>query len=71
MYVVLNNLAQWRSVVKLIKNGRVIVSSKIFNRYVDQNKKIPQNVHLRCGRVLINQSLKKKRSKLYFTTLFT
>ena len=38
-YVVLNNLPQWRSVVKLIKNGRGIVSLKIFNGYVDQNKK--------------------------------
>ena len=34
-YVVLNNLPQWRSVVKLIKNGRGIVSLKIFNGYVD------------------------------------
>ena len=58
-YVVLNNLPQWRSVVKLIKNGRGIVSLKIFNGYVDQNKKIPQYVHFRCGRVRINKSLKK------------
>ena len=58
-YVVLNNLPQWRSVVKLIKNGRGILSSKIFNGYVDGNKKIPQYVHFRCGRVHINQSLKK------------
>ena len=58
-YGVLNNLPQWRSVVKLIKNGRGIVSLKIFNGYVDENKKIPQYVHFRCGRVHINQSLKK------------
>ena len=58
-YVVLNNLLQWRNVVKLIENGRVIVSLKIFNGYVDENKKIPQYVHFRCGRVHINQSLKK------------
>ena len=58
-YVVLNKLPQRRNVVKLIKNGRGIVSLKIFNGYVDQNKKIPQNVHFRCGRVHINQSLKK------------
>ena len=49
-YVVLNNLPQWRSVVKLIKNGVGIVSLKIFNGNVDQNKKIPQYVHFRCGR---------------------
>ena len=35
-YVVLNNLPQWRSVVKPIKNG--IVSLKIFNGYVDEKK---------------------------------
>ena len=39
-YVVLNNLPQWRSAVFLIKNGAGIVSLKIFNGYVDQNKKI-------------------------------
>ena len=58
-YVVLNNLPQWRSVAKLIKNGAGIISLKIFNGYVDQNKKIPQYVHFRCGRVHISQSLKK------------
>ena len=59
-YVVLNNLPQWRSVVKLIKNGAGIIPFKIFNSYVDQNKKNHQNVHFRCGRVHINKSLKKK-----------
>ena len=38
-YGVLNYLPQWRSVVNLIKNGAGIVSLKIFNSYVDQNKK--------------------------------
>ena len=41
-YVVLNNLPQWRSVVKLIKNGAGIASLKIFNGYVDPVKEIPQ-----------------------------
>ena len=58
-YVVLNNLPQWRSVVKLIKNGAGIISLKVFNGYVDPIKKIPQYVHFRCGRVLINKSLRK------------
>ena len=58
-FVLLNNLTQWRSVVKLIKNGAGIISLKIFNEYVDQNKKIPQYVHFRCGRVHTNKSLKK------------
>ena len=59
-YVVLNNLPQWRSVVDLIKNGAGFVSLKIFNGYVDQNKRIPQYVHFRCRRFHINISLKKK-----------
>ena len=63
-YVVLNNLPQWRSVVKLIKNGAGIISFKIFNGYVDQNKKILQYVHFRCWRVHINKSLKKNRREL-------
>ena len=58
-YVVLNNLPQWRSVVKTIKNGAGIVSLKIFNGYADPVKKIPQYVHFRCGRVHINQKLGK------------
>ena len=58
-YVVLNNLPQWRSVVKLIKSGAGIVSLKIFNGYVDQNKKTPQYVQFRCGRVYINKRLRK------------
>ena len=63
-YVVLNNLPQWRSIVDFIKNGADIVSLKIFNGYVDQNKKLPQYVHFRCGRIQINKSLKKIRRKL-------
>ena len=58
-YVVLNNLPQWRSVVKLIKHGAGIISLKIFNGYVDPDKKIPQYVHFRCGRVHIIKSLRK------------
>ena len=58
-YVVLINLPQWRSVVKLIKNGAGIISFKKFNGCVDQNKKIPQYVHFRCVRLHINKSLRK------------
>ena len=64
-YFVLNNLPQWRSVVKLNKNGAGILSLKIFNGYVDQNEKILQNVHFRCGRIQINGSLKKKIEKRF------
>ena len=56
-YVVLNNLPQWRT-VKLIKNGSGIVFLKIFNGHVDQNKKNPQYVNLRCGLLHIKDSLK-------------
>ena len=31
----------------------------MFNGNVDENKKIPQKVHFRCGRVHLNISLKK------------
>ena len=65
-YVILNNLPQWRSVVKLIKNGAGIISCKIFNGYVDPVKKNPQYVHFRCGRVHINKSLKKIRESYKF-----
>ena len=56
-YVVLNNLPRWRT-VSLIKNGSGIVSLKLFNGYVDQNKKIPQYVHFRCGFLQIKDSSK-------------
>ena len=60
-YVVLNNLPQWRSVVKLIKNGAGIFSLKTFNGYEDQNNKVPQYVHFRSGRVQINSSCEKNK----------
>ena len=59
IYVVLNNLPQWGSVVKLNKNGAGIVCLKILNSFVDQNRKKPQYVHFKCGRVHINNSLRK------------
>ena len=68
-YVVLKSLTQWRSVVKLIKNGAGIVSLKKFNGYVDQNKKRPQYVHFRCGRVHINKSL-KKTGEIYYKKVY-
>ena len=43
----------------MIKNGPSYVSLKLFNGCVDQNKKIPQYVHFRCGLLLIKDSLKK------------
>ena len=55
----MNNLPQWRTVVSLIQNGLGIVSLKIFNVYVDQNKRISQYVHFGCGLLHIKDSLKK------------
>ena len=63
-YVVLNNLPQWQSVVKLVKNGAGIISLKIFSGYIDQIEKNPQYVHFRCGRVHISKSLRKIGEKV-------
>ena len=57
--MVLKNLPLWRTVVSLIKNGSGIVLLKIFYGYEDQNKKAPQYVHFRCGRVHFNNLLKR------------
>ena len=43
------NLPQWRSFVKLIRNGAGIISLKRFIGYVDENKKTPQYVRFRWG----------------------
>ena len=42
----------------MIKNRSGIVTLKIFNGYVDQNKKIPHYVHFRCGLLHFKDSLK-------------
>ena len=65
-YVAINNLPQWRSVVNLIKNGAGIVSLKFFNGYVDPAQKIPSYIHSTCGRVQIDNSLKKNVSFTFF-----
>ena len=57
-YVALNNLPQWRTVFSLIENGSGVVSLKIFNGYVDQNKKTPECVHFRCGLLHFEDSSK-------------
>ena len=46
IYVVINNLPQWRSVVKLFENGAGIFPLKTFNVYVDENKKKILNMSL-------------------------
>ena len=58
-FLILNNLPQWRSVGNLIKSGACIVLLKKIIGCVHENKKNPQVVHFRYGRVHINNSLKK------------
>ena len=58
-YIVINNLPRWQSVVILIKNGAGVISLKMFNGYVDQNKKNPRCVQFRCVRVDIKSIVKK------------
>ena len=58
-YIVLNNLPPWRYVVNLMKNGTGVVPVKRFNWYVEEKKKIPQDIYFRCGRVHFKSGLKK------------
>ena len=55
-YIILNNLPKCRRIVNIIKNGKGIISLKIFNGYIDKK---PQYVNFRCGMTHINESLKK------------
>ena len=68
-FFVLNNLPQWRSVVKVIKNWAGIFSLKVFNGYVDPNYKNPQNLTFRCGKVRNSNSLTKKGISYILQTL--
>ena len=52
-YVVSNNLPQGRSVVKLFINGTGIISLKIFNGYVYENKKILNMSVLEVGKFIL------------------
>ena len=71
IHVAINNLAQWRTVVSLIKNGSNVVSSEKLNGFVDQAKNIPQLVHFRCGLLHIKDSVKKiRRSYILQPCLF-
>ena len=46
--------------VDIIKNGKGIISLKIFNGYIQNNRKqIPQYLIFRCGMVHLSFSLKK------------
>ena len=59
-WMILNNLPCDKHIVDIIKNGKGIISLKIFNGYIDNCKKqIPQYVIFRCGMTHLNYSLKK------------
>ena len=60
-WIILNNLPCDKHIVgDIIKNGKGIISMKIFNGYIAKNnKQIPQYLIFRCGMTHINYSLKK------------
>ena len=62
IWIVLNNLPviKDKRIVNTIKIGKSIIESKVFNGYIEKNKKqIPLYLHFRCGMTLLNESLKK------------
>ena len=57
--IVSKNLLCDKTIVNLIKNGKGIIELKVFNGYIEKQKKIPPNLHFRCGMIHLNYSLKK------------
>ena len=59
-WIILNNLRCDKHIVDIIKNGKGIISFKMFNGYIEKKKKqIPQYLIFRCGVTHLNYSLKK------------
>ena len=59
-WIILNNFPCDKHIVDIIKNGKGIISLKIFNAYIYNGKKqIPQYLIFRCGMTHLNYSLKK------------
>ena len=59
-WIVLNNLSSDKRIVNIIKNGKGIIELKVFNGYIEKNKKqISQYLHFRCGLTHLNYSFKK------------
>ena len=59
-WIILNNLPCDKHIDDIIKNGKGIISLKIFNGYISKNnKQIPQYLIFRCGMTHLNYSLKK------------
>ena len=60
-WIILNNHRCDKHIVgDIIENGKVIIELKVFNGYIEKNKKeFPQYVHFRCGMTHLNYSSKK------------
>ena len=60
-WIILNNLRCDKHIVgDIIKNGKGIIELKVFNGYIEKNRKqIPQYLHFRCGMTHLNFSLEK------------
>ena len=59
-WIVLNNLPSDKRIVNILKNGKSIIELKVFNGYIEKNKKqIPQYLQFRCGMTHFNCSLKQ------------
>ena len=60
-WIILNNLPCNKHIVgDIIKNGKGIISLKVFNGYIEKNRKqIPQYLIFRCGMTHLNYSLEK------------
>ena len=58
-WIVLYNLSCDKRIVNIIKNTKGIFELKVINGYIEENKKIPQYLHFRCGMTPLNYSLKK------------
>ena len=59
-WVILNNFPCVKHIADIIKNGKGIISMKIFNGYIHNGKKqIPQYRIFRCGMTHLNYSLEK------------
>ena len=58
--IILKNLPCDKRIDDIIKNGKGIISLKIYNGYIRNNKKqIPQYLTFRCGMTYLSFSLKK------------
>ena len=59
-WIVLKKLDCDKGIVNIIKNGKGIIEMKVFNGYIEKNRKqIPQYLHFRCGMTHLNCSLEK------------